>query len=1791
MLDKVFDINNFNIYSDNDYYYFFRALNMADNKDFEDNIITDEHGMIQRIRTNLERYDGVPKYTKDSNISLEEMVNHIKMHQRKDTNCISLSTNANVSLVYGRGNYKDKYVIVKVPKEEMNSKVYNAGLYMLSEINKRIDSIIATEQLDDMQKYLIDFINNAQTPEKLEEIYRLFPKEYVPADDLFEGGLEFTITETRDFNALNKSQNFEKNKTVLKMDVLKKQIIPGMSNRFLIQTVGNAFSSLEFIHYKEINAGKLIDVSKQQMDVLGLLQQVPNNIPFIDEIKKNVIKSISDLDTANFSYNNLHLDSNDLSLEKIYEITQGRIDYKTAEYLYKTIFYLAKSKLRNDNNIVSLRKILGNNPKYNEFFNYIKDNTYGIEPEICTKLSNNLITISESVSLDINNNDRGLLDSINKLNENELLNILNNPSVKIKELLGSIEILDNPVLTMEEWMANSIIDVFDWKSFNVSEKLNPYQRQDIIKALLDNNFLDIYYELKNNKIDEKSIAKQLFLMLIKKNNPEKKNNSFTLEELESFIGYNTIKGLGLSLHGYQRSTLENIDRLLEEKDFASAILPTGTGKSYVALAEIYERVMNNPNEKILYLAPNVEIINQFKQLIRKVYKPEEHLGNSIDQVVTNMFKNIEFSTYQDLRDLSTKELKEKFGNDYDFIVFDELHRTGATEWQDIVETLLLNQEKHIKILGITATPERDMDMKNMADYWANQYGYTEEEILNNKHLAINLDIIEAIEENIICSPKVINCAYSLLNDGSLDSLSENIQNISDINKRNEAIQKYENLRRNVESASGVEKILHDNLKHDGKYIFFLPVTKNNGVYEDEDGNKVDKSTAERMIKDYELLIKQYMFGYQFFNSNSKILEINKKINRNENLDQIDKEYLNQYKEKLLLLSKIDIVGKPSSLNADTNTIADNIINYMNWDKITKCEQSRLLTKETEDTMETYSMLGSYANNKNANNLLEFNKPTDKKMKLMFVMNKLNEGVHPEGINGIVWLRPLDSNSKILFLQQLGRTIHASTPGVELDDDSRPLVIDLVNNTLKVKLDKETQEEICLRKLNNVINLMQTNNISDIENLDENLYSNLSLIYSIYNKYVENSNDIEKIEDVKTKVRIKQIIELGSTIDLWQHEFDIKKQEEYSAKQKTFDNLVDLFKISGIEKDFVDLYEETKLKSNNDNELVDRIHEVYVKYYNKESLPTNKSLDEFESGGQIYNWLSHKRVEIIEEAQNGNEEAKWIVNQKNWLTTLNDLIHEVYIKYYKEDGSGILPVLRSLDQFENGVKIGQWFSHNKNKIIEEAQNGNEEAKWIVNQKNWLTTLNDLIHEVYIKYYKEDGSGILPVLRSLDQFENGVKIGQWFSHNKNKIIEEAQNGNEEAKWIVNQKNWLTTLNDLIHEVYIKYYKEDGSGILPVYESLDEFENGVKIGYWLSTHKEEIIEEAQNGNEEAKWIASKKNWLATLSNLIHEAYTKYYKADGTGVLPSQASLDEFENGVKIGYWLYRNKNKIMEEAQNGNEEAKWIANFDKNLKRSIGINNLIHEVYIKYYKEDGSGILPIHASTDEFENGIKIGYWLSTHKEEIIEEAQNENEEAKWIASKKNWLATLNDLIHEAYTKYYREDGTGVLPSRSVVDEFENGIKIATWFSTHKEEIIEEAQNGNEEAKWIASKKNWLTNLNDLIHEVYTKYYKEDGSGTLPNKRSNDQFDTGSKIGTWITYNKEKIIDATQKENNEAKWIAEQKGWLTKVSEDSIIIEDNNFELKKLNDEKLLLENVKKISLEKEDFVVDNGNNRTR
>ena len=98
---------------------------------------------------------------------------------------------------------------------------------------------------------------------------------------------------------------------------------------------------------------------------------------------------------------------------------------------------------------------------------------------------------------------------------------------------------------------------------------------------------------------------------------------------------NPDQSFGKKLYAYQHTAIEEILKRIKEHPTNYNLLyqlPTGGGKSYISLYELYQ----HKDEELLYLAPNVEILNQLKKIIREVFQPEEHLTESEEQIIKKL---------------------------------------------------------------------------------------------------------------------------------------------------------------------------------------------------------------------------------------------------------------------------------------------------------------------------------------------------------------------------------------------------------------------------------------------------------------------------------------------------------------------------------------------------------------------------------------------------------------------------------------------------------------------------------------------------------------------------------------------------------------------------------------------------------------------------------------------------------------------------------------------------------------------------------------------------------------------------------------------------------------------------------------------------------------------------------------------------------------------------------------------------------------------------------------------------
>ena len=484
MLDEIFSINSFDILKDDEYYYLFRALNLDDIKDIENEITTSNNKII-KVRTDSEKYGDKSKYKDAKKITLEEAFDHIKNNHRKDTKCISLSTNANVSILYGRGYYKDKYIVVKVKKD--SKKVVNAGLFLLKEVEKQIKKY---KTKDELIKYYLTLIDNIRSKNKLLEIKKMILKSKTLN--------KYTNDTLVYYNDLNNEQNLAKDKILLKLMVIDKNIIKNVSNIELIRAINNAFTSLEFIHYNTIRKSEIISLSKEMMDAISIVQQIESSKK-VEKLKSELLKNI-DRKTNEFKYDNYHIESDHL-IETMYEVTKGKYSYKDAYSVYKNSFYLAKSLLRRDNAIEIVKSITKNKKSYKEIYESL-ENTFAVEPDIFSNQNETKLKISDKVEFNLQPEEIELVNYILKLDKEELINIVENPIRCLPNTLKKMNYLKQKEISKENYYNDAIIDIYNE---NHDKKI-----KNVKVSCLEE------YEKYKDKLTDKDIAKLIISTTVEK---------------------------------------------------------------------------------------------------------------------------------------------------------------------------------------------------------------------------------------------------------------------------------------------------------------------------------------------------------------------------------------------------------------------------------------------------------------------------------------------------------------------------------------------------------------------------------------------------------------------------------------------------------------------------------------------------------------------------------------------------------------------------------------------------------------------------------------------------------------------------------------------------------------------------------------------------------------------------------------------------------------------------------------------------------------------------------------------------------------------------------------------------------------------------------------------------------------------------------------------------------------------------------------------------------------------------
>lgn len=238
----------------------------------------------------------------------------------------------------------------------------------------------------------------------------------------------------------------------------------------------------------------------------------------------------------------------------------------------------------------------------------------------------------------------------------------------------------------------------------------------------------------------------------------------------------------IKIYEHNKNAFNSVLTKLETSNRTCVVHPTGTGKMYVGL----QLIDAMEKDRILYVASLTTILHSLKKELKSC------------------------GIYHQCLDISTyRGISKRLYNQYDYIILDEFHRTGATLTNKNINKLLQNNP-NAKVLGLSATSIRHLD--NMRDM-------TEEFFDGNIASWISLE--DAITDGILDPPKYVTTISE--NSNIIKNYQTMIDSIENDTERKEAQRLLDESIVDIKKKNNLSDIFERNMEiKDGRYIIFCP---------------------------------------------------------------------------------------------------------------------------------------------------------------------------------------------------------------------------------------------------------------------------------------------------------------------------------------------------------------------------------------------------------------------------------------------------------------------------------------------------------------------------------------------------------------------------------------------------------------------------------------------------------------------------------------------------------------------------------------------------------------------------------------------------------------------------------------------------------------------------------------------------------------------------------------------------------------------------------------------------------
>lgn len=222
---------------------------------------------------------------------------------------------------------------------------------------------------------------------------------------------------------------------------------------------------------------------------------------------------------------------------------------------------------------------------------------------------------------------------------------------------------------------------------------------------------------------------------------------------------------GRSPYEHQRKAMECLDIIDKLDDYSTlVVLPTGGGKTYTASSWLLRKAINK-HKKILWIAHRQMLLDQAAESFQKFAYAESMPNVSsfkyrIVSGATSHDRTIDIVSSDNLLIASKDSLGRNLqaldtwleGENEIYLVIDEAHHSTAKTYRKVID-YVKSKVKHVKIIGLTATPFRTADSEQGLLSKIYTDGVAQDKpVKDNKGITYKTDLKTLISRSILSRP-------------------------------------------------------------------------------------------------------------------------------------------------------------------------------------------------------------------------------------------------------------------------------------------------------------------------------------------------------------------------------------------------------------------------------------------------------------------------------------------------------------------------------------------------------------------------------------------------------------------------------------------------------------------------------------------------------------------------------------------------------------------------------------------------------------------------------------------------------------------------------------------------------------------------------------------------------------------------------------------------------------------------------------------------------------------------------